>query len=220
MHTRRVATVLAVAVLLATSGCVGFLTGEESLTYSAERATVDADVLGDGATGYTESAVNRTVLERNGEEFGIGNRTVVVENWVVTYEKYDDFVDQTVGVFAVVSTHEVDVVGEPQNPVGNMTESELLDQLSGQYSTAYGDLSNLERTGTEQVTMLGEETDVAVFTGQATVDGRQVEIRVYVSIVKHGDDYVIAVGGHPAQLPDERDDIFDLMANLEHSDEE
>ena len=220
MDRRRVVAVVAVATLLVSTGCLGFVTGEVPLTYSAEQATVSDDVLGESGTGYEETSVDERVIEQNGEELGIGDRTIVVESWVAQYEKYDDFVDQTVGIFAVVSTHEIDVVGEPQNPVGNMSEAELLEQISGEYSTAYGDLSNLERTGTEEVTMFGQETDVAVFTGETSLDGQQVEIQVYVSIVKDGDDYVIAVGGHPTQLPDERDNIFELMENLEHSDEE
>ena len=220
MTSRRVATVLAVALLLTGAGCIGFITGEEALTYSAERATVADSALGDGGTGYTETTVEQQTLEPDGEELGIGNRSIVVENWIAQYEKQDDFIDETVGVFAVVSTHEIDVLGQPANPVANMSEDEILDQITGQYETPYGTLSNAERTDTLQATMLGEQTDVAVFTTTTQFSGREVEVNIYVSMVKHGDDYVIAIGGHPTQLPDERDNIIDLIENVEHDDEE
>ncbi|MFC4405610.1 DUF6517 family protein [Haloarchaeobius iranensis] len=218
MASRRLATVLAVTLLLTGAGCIGFITGEEPLTYSAERATVADSALGDGGTGYTERSVDQEVIEQTSED--LGNRTVVIENWLARYEKQDDFIDETVGVFAVVSTHEVDVVGEPQNPIANMSEGEVLTELVGQYETSYGDLSGAERTDTLQATMLGEQTDVAVFTTTTNFAGREVEVNIYVSVVKHGDDYVVAIGGHPTQLPDERDNILDLIESIEHSDEE
>lgn len=220
MASRRLATVLAVTLLFASAGCIGFITGEEALTYSAERATVADGALGDGATGYTESSVERRTVEPDGEELGIGNRTIIVENWVAQYEKQDDFIDETVGVLAVVSTHEVDVVGQPSNPVRNMSEGELLEQITGQYETPYGTLSDAERTETLRATMLGQETEVGVFTTTTQFAGREVEVNLYVTMVKHGDDYVIAIGGHPTQLPDERDNILELIENVEHSDEE
>lgn len=211
---------LALALLLVSTGCLGFVAGDEPLTYHAERATVADSALGDGATGYTEVSVEQRTVEQSGEELGIGNRTVVVDNWVAQYEKQDDFVDETVGVLAVVSTHEVDVVGEPMNPVGNMTEGEILDEITGQYETPYGTLSDARRTDTLQATMLGHDTDVGVFTTTTEFAGRDVEVNIYVTIVKDGDDYVIAIGGHPTQLPNERDNILELIGSVEHSDEE
>ncbi|WP_257299030.1 DUF6517 family protein [Haloarchaeobius sp. FL176] len=218
MASRRLAMVFAVTFLLTGAGCIGFITGEEPLTYSAEQATVADSALGDDGTGYTERSVEQEVIERTSED--LGNRTVVVENWLARYEKQDEFIDETVGVFAVVSTHEVDVVGEPQNPIANVSEGEVLTELVGQYETSYGDLSGAERTDTLQATMLGEQTDVAVFTTTTNFAGREVEVNVYVSVVKHGDDYVVAIGGHPTRLPDERDNILDLIESIEHSDEE
>lgn len=220
MAPRRLAMVLAVAVLLTGAGCIGFITGEEALTYSAERATVADSALGDGGTGYTQASVEQLTIEPDGEELGIGNRSIVVENWLAQYEKQDEFINETVGVFAVLSTHEIDVVGQPTNPVANMSEGEILDQITGQYETEYGSLSDAERTDTLQATMLGEQTDVAVFTTTTNFAGREVEVNIYVSMVKHGDDYVIAIGGHPTQLPNERDNIVDLIENVQHEDEE
>lgn len=217
MDARRLAGVLTVSLLLVSAGCIGFISGEEPLVYSANQATVSADALGDGATGYRERSVDREVVEQSPED--LDNRTVVVENWIAQYEKRDEFINRTVGVLAVVSTHEVDVVGQPTNPVANMTEGELLSELVGQYETPYGDLSDAERTGTERLTMLGQETDVGVFTTLTSLDGREVEITLYVATVKHGDDYVIAIGGHPSELPDERDNLFELIETIEHDEE-
>ncbi|WP_439025707.1 DUF6517 family protein [Haloarchaeobius sp. DT45] len=220
MNTRRGVAVVAIAAVLVTSGCLGFITGEEPLEYAANQATVDDSALGDGGTGYTETRVENQTIEINGQDVGIGDRTIIVDNWIAQYEKQDDFIDTTVGLFAVVSTHQVDVVGQPQNPVKNMSNADLVDQILGQYETGYGSISNVRQTGTEQVTMLGQQTEVGVFTGETTMDGQTVEISLYVTKVKHGEDYVIAIGGHPTKLPSEEDEIYTLMENVQHETDE
>ncbi|WP_435317670.1 DUF6517 family protein [Haloarchaeobius sp. TZWSO28] len=220
MDTRRGMAVVAIAAVLVTSGCLGFVMGEEPLEYSANKATVADGALGDSGTGYTESSVENQTIEINGTEVGIGDRTIIVDNWIAQYEKQDDFIDQQVGLFAVVSTHEVDVIGQPQNPVGNMSNSDLIDQVLGQYQTGYGDISNVRQTGSEQVTMLGQQTEVTIFTGETTLEGQTVEINLYVTKVKHGDDYVIAIGGHPTKLPNEEADIYTMMQNVRHDTDE
>ncbi|WP_267642668.1 DUF6517 family protein [Haloarchaeobius amylolyticus] len=220
MDTRRGVAALAIAVLLVSSGCLGFVTGEEPLEYAASQATVADGALGESGTGYEQTKVENQTLRIDGSEVGIGDRTIVVDNWVAQYEKQDDFIDQQVGLFAVVSTHEVDVVGRPMNPVRNMSNADLLDRVLGQYQTGYGSISNVRQTGTEQVTMLGQQTEVGVFVGETSLNGQTVEISLYVTKVKHGDDYVIAIGGHPTKLPNEEDDIYTLMQNVEHDADE
>ncbi|WP_435335094.1 DUF6517 family protein [Haloarchaeobius sp. TZWWS8] len=216
MRTRRRVLAATAGVLSLSSGCLGFITGEEALEYHANKAVVEDDALGAESTGYTETSVENRTVEVNGQDIGIGDRTIRVENWVATYEKQDDFIDQTVGIFALVSTHQTDVLGQPMNPVRKMSDRELLDQVLGQSQTSFGKISNVQPDGTEAVTMLGKGTDVGVFTGEATRQGEKIEVKIYVTMVQHGDDYVIAIGGHPTKLPSEETDVLALMENVTH----
>ncbi|WP_435360831.1 DUF6517 family protein [Haloarchaeobius sp. DFWS5] len=217
MHARRkLVAVVAVTVLL-TSGCLGFVTGDEALEYGANQAVVADSALGPDGTGYTETAVeNRTTIV-DGEEAGIGNRTIKVHNQVAQYEKNDDFIDEKVGIFAVVSTHQTDVVGQPMNPVKDMNNSAVLNQVLGQYETSYGEVTDIQRDGETDVTMLEKATTVGVYTGQTMQDGEPTEVKIYVTMVKHGEDFVIAIGGHPTKLPNEEADVLTMMENVQHS---
>ncbi len=221
---RPVGPALAVAVLLVTAGCVGFALGQEPLAYEANNATVPEDERG----GYDLVEERTIVQNRTINESGV-NRTVAVSNYAGVYTKNESINDDTqeLASMAVISTPVVDVFERPLNPVGNMSERELLEFLTGQVNDSqYSDLEEFERVPAEQVgpetedvTVLGRETDIAVFQSTQEVQGRTVQLRVYVTRVRHGDDYVIMFGGHSMLHPSEGYAIVDLMRSVEHDED-
>ena len=123
---RRMVAVVAVALLLATSGCIGFLTGSEPLEFSAEPAAVSGSAAADAGYEYNSTrdlAVNRS-FEAGGQE-----RRVVATNYIADYTKSMDLGplgEAEVGVFNVVATPAVAIAGQTLNPIGSYSDALLV----------------------------------------------------------------------------------------------
>lgn len=203
-----------VALLLTTSGCIGFLLGNEPLEFSASNATVGDEALSD--TGYEID--NSTTLVENRSVENLGDRRVVAESHVNVYSKSDRFLDEQrqVGMFAVVSVPEVEVLGRSFNPVEDMSNEEMLDRFQSEMSDDYQD-ANFTAEETKQVDgVLGERANVTRFTGTTEFDGEEIEIAVYVTKVKHEGDWIVMLGAHPTQRPEEEFNVEQLMQSVEH----
>lgn len=212
--SRSLAATLAVAFLVLGAGCLGFLTGSEPLEFDASPATVTDDALSE--TGYQEQAVEEQPLERDVTVAG-QERTVKVTNWVARYGRQVDLGplgQQELGVFVVLATPQVEVLGRTFNPVGDMSNRELLERLQGNYQS----LEIGDRVGTKEVVILGEGTTLETYAGTATVQDQEVDVRIRIARVTHEEDYVIAVGIYPAQLPDEGERVETMMAAITHGD--
>ncbi|WP_227134839.1 DUF6517 family protein [Halorubellus salinus] len=213
MESTRSVGVVALVLVVVTSGCIGFVTGEEALVYQANEVSVDADAK--TATGYErqlreELTVNQTVSDRR----------IEVNNWYLRYEKYDDIAEETTGVLAVVSTHRVDVFGHTTNPYANMSYGGLLANLTADYDTAFGNLENARFVENKTATVLGKEARVGVFATTTTFGGEEVEVKLYVTRVRHGDDIVLAIGGHPTKLPAGEQEILAMIEGIQHETDE
>lgn len=209
MDSTRTVGVLALVVVVATSGCIGFVTGEEALVYEANEASVSEDAL--STTGYEQTLSEELVVNRT-----VSDRRVEVRNHYARYEKYDDIAEETTGVLAVVSTHRVDVFGHTTNPYANMSYAGILANVTADYDTAFGDLGDARFVENESATVLGENARVGVFATNTTFGGEQVEIRLYVTRVQHGDDVVLAIGGHPTKLPAGEQELIAMLEGIEH----
>jgi hypothetical protein len=225
----RAGVAVALALTLVATGCLGFVTGEEPLEYEAEEATVPDEDLGAFALVQERELVerqNRTMPAS--PEPGQANvtRQVVVESSVVWYGKNETIngEQRQIASLAVVSTPVIDVVEYPLNPVGNMSERELLAFLQDQAdSDQFGGVTDLERVDpddvpveTEDVDVLDQETDIMVFEATRVVQNREVRVRIYVAKVRHGDDYVVMLGGHSMLHPGEGHAIVQMMEDVEH----
>lgn len=209
MASTRLAVALSLAAIVVTSGCLGFVSGGEALSYEATAVDVSADAK--QATGYNETkretiTINQTVADRD----------VRVINKLARYEKYDDVAEERRGVLAVVSTHRVDVFGHTTNPIANMTYRELLTNLTADYADEFESMEDLQFQENTTRTVLGTEARIGVFTSTTKLDGEVVEVKLYVTRVQHGDDYVIAIGGHPTKFPASEQEILRLMEGIQH----
>jgi hypothetical protein len=208
---RTVASVL-LATLLVTSGCVGFLTGSEALEFSASKATVSDQALSD--TDYekveiTEQTVNETVSGAGQE------REVQVTNWMAQYDRSVELGalgSKRAAVFVALATPQVEVAGKTFNPVGEMSNRELLEQLQSRYDS----LQVGDQVGNDSVTALGEKRSVATFEGQASYQGSSVDVYIHVTKFKHDGDFIIAVAVYPQRLDGEQSKVYALLQGLEH----
>ena len=203
---------LIVLLLVATSGCIGFLSGQEPLAFEAEVATVGANALSE--TGYEETNRSELAVEETFEVAG-QSREVRVTNQVVQYERSVGVagVEQRAALFVVVSSPQVRVLDRTFNPIGEMSNRELLGRMQSSYST----ISVGERRGSETVSALGTRATVDRFAGTARVAGTESDIFIHVTRIEHDGDFVVAIGAYPQLLPDEGDRVLTLVRNLRHA---
>ncbi|KTG30790.1 DUF6517 family protein [Haloferax profundi] len=215
MVSKHAVAAFAFAALVLTSGCLGVLTGEESLTFESEPATTDATVASNA--GYETNGTQTFEVNRTFDVAGQQPR-VVASNHITTYEKKIDlgFFEAKLGVFSVISTPAVDVAGETLNPIGDYSN----DQLIGLVKSRYQGLDDVEQVNSRNVQILGEPANVTKYSATATfADNRQVDVYVHVTKVRHNEDFIVAVGVYPQQLDGEEDNILEMMRSIEHPSE-
>lgn len=208
--TRRLA-VVALCVLLTTTGCLGVLTGDETLSFEASAAAVDATAL--ESANYQQYRADAETVAR---EFSAAGQTreVTVTNRVRGYNRtlaLGPLGERDLGRFVVVSSPAVEVAGETFNPVGDWSNRRLVSELADSYEG----LDDAEFESNRTVAALGADRTVSAFTGTSTVAGQEVDVRVHVTTVRHGEDFVVALAVHPEAV-DEEDRVDTLVAGLRH----
>ncbi|MFD1597746.1 DUF6517 family protein [Halobellus rarus] len=212
MSNRRALAAVAVALLLATSGCIGLLTGEEPLTVSADPAAVEESAAREA--GY-ELNDTRTLEVNESFEVAGQERQVVATNHLTDYRKSVELGpigEADVGVFTVVSTPAVEIAGRTLNPIGSYSNARLIQFVQEQYSG----MSDIERVSEQNVTVQGTETTVTKFSATATIEGQEVDVFVHVTKYRDGDDFVLALGVYPQQLDGEEENVLSMMRAIEH----
>jgi len=213
---RGITAVAVVSLLLVSTGCLGFLSGDQ--TYEATEATVDEDTAEE--YGYEFQGTEEQEVTREFTAAG-ESRNVTAVNYISTYERTLPVgtTEAKAGVFAVIATPQVEVLGETFNPVGDMDNAELVELVQDNYeSLSVDEDSETVREGE----MLGETTDVSRFEGEATIGGQDADVYVHVTRVKHEGDFVVAVAIYPQDLPetfgDQEEAVFEMLSAVEHED--
>lgn len=210
--TRRAMLGGVAAALTATAGCVGVLTGDEPLEFTAEPATVSASAL--DSTGYELDAEESPTID---EEFTVAGQTreVTVTNRLTSYVKSVDF--GPVGsieaaMFAVFSTPQIEIASKTFNPIGEMSNRQLLEQMASQYDG----LSIGDSVDTRDVSMLGQTVTVERYEATTTYQDQEVPIYLLLTRVQHDEDFVVTVGGYPRRVSGEESNVYTLIENVEH----
>lgn len=209
---RREALAGAFGLTVATSGCIGVLTGSEALTREASPASVGQSTL--SATDYELKNSESQRIERTVEVAG-QTRDVVAVNKVDQYHKALSLPvlgDVEAAVFAAVSTPAFDIAGQTMSPVKRMSNKELAKLMQQQYS----DFSIGSKVGDDTVTTLGKSMTVSKFEAKASLQGEAMDVYLHVGKVKHGSDFVIVVGVYPQQFEEEQENVVSLIGGLEH----
>ncbi|UIP01089.1 DUF6517 family protein [Halobaculum sp. CBA1158] len=207
---------LATGSVIATSGCLGVITGSEPAEFSASVASVPESTL--ESTGFEENRIEPMEITR---EFTVAGQTreVVVTNQIAEYDKAAEVLGERIqaSLFVALSTPAVEVAGRTFNPIAEMGTRELARQLLSQYDG----ISNLQDDGEETVEVLGTDSTVGLFTADATVaEGITTEVRLHVSeAIRTGEDFVVTVGAYPTQLSGQAEDVRTMMRSVEHDGE-
>lgn len=211
MNRRTALVVLAFALLVATSGCVDLVMGDTP-TYASSEANVSETALEE--SGYQPSASDTQNVTRNVSAAG-QERTVRVTNHVTQYNRsmsLGPLGEQELGRFVVFTTPEVEIVGQTMNPVADWSERRVLKEVATQYAK----IEDINHVDNRTVSILGSERSVEKFSGVTTVGGNQVDVYIHVTKFRHEGDFVVGIGVHPQQLPDEQDRQDVMFGGIEH----
>ncbi|MFB9822882.1 DUF6517 family protein [Halobaculum roseum] len=207
---------LAAGTAIATSGCLGVITGSEPAEFSASVASVPDATL--ESTGFEEHRIEPMEITR---EFTVAGQTreVVVTNQVAQYDKAAEVLGERIraSLFTAFSTPAVDIAGRTLNPIAELSTRELARRMLTQYEG----IDDLQSDGEETVEVLGTDTTVGLFTADATIaEGVTTEVRLHVSeAVRAGEDFVVTVGAYPTRLSGQAEDVRAMMRGVTHGGE-
>lgn len=210
--SRRAVAAVALALLLATSGCIGFITGDEALEFAAEPAAVESGAA--QSAGYELNATRPLEINETFEVAG-EERRVVATNYLSDYRKRVSFGglgEADVGAFTVISTPAVEIAGQELNPIDRYSNARLIELVQQRYSR----LGNIERVGSQNITVQGTETTVTKFATTATFQGQELDVYVHVTKYRDGDDFILALALYPQRLPGEEENVLSMMRSIEH----
>jgi hypothetical protein len=199
---------VAVAVVLA--GCSGTL-----VEFAASPATVPDSAL--EATGYVHGNTTEVPLTYRVGLFGV-SRDVTVRTWVSGYSKTT--ADNRTAILVLHSSPNVAVAGESVNPLGQLSNRELVSVALDQVTDlrAMGGIENvtdLREVGSRNVTVLGTPTRTVSYAGTAEIEDERLGVVVDLTVVEHGDDVVVALGVYEESL-DETPNHVALVERIEH----
>lgn len=210
MRNRQLA-VLGLTALVVLSGC-SFLSG--SLAFAAHKATVSQQAL--SQTNYQEQGIRTQNVTRSFSVAG-QSKNVSVTNWIAAYDQQIDLGPlgkRRAAAFSVVSTPQVNVLGQSFNPISRYDNAKLVKLLQQNYNG----ISDVTPVSNYTATMLGHSANVTKFSGTATLNGRSVDVYVHVTKVKDGGDYVLALAVYPQRLDDrESKNVKTLFAGVQHA---
>lgn len=211
MNRRTTLGIVLFALLVTTSGCVDLVMGNTP-TFESSEANVSEDALEE--SGYQPSESDTQNVTRNVSAAG-QERTVRVTNHVTQYNRsmsLGPLGEQELGRFVVFTTPAVEIVGQTMNPVADWSERRVLDEVA----TEYAELDDISHVDSRTVSVLGSDRTVEKFSGVTTVGDNEIDVYIHVTKFRHEGDFVVAIGVHPQQLPEEQDRQDVMLGGVEH----
>lgn len=210
-RTRLSLALAGLAVLIATAGCVGFLTGDEPLEVEANAATVDDAALEETGYELTRSeSPNRTMNISVADQ----SREVHVNSEIREYNRsvsVPGVGGQQVAQFSVYTAPSVSVAGRTVNPVGDWSEQRLVREALGSASG----VDNVQLEENRTVSALGEDRNVSQFGATAETDAGSANVTIHLATLGHEGDFIVVVAAHPEEI-DERERVDRLFRGLVH----
>jgi len=211
--SRRAFGGLVSGAIVAGSGCLGFILGDEAQEFEASPVTASDASLEE--TEYEQANDDETRKQEVSRTFSAADqeREVVAVNYMSEYERSVSFLgmEQRAAVFVAFSTPQVDILGKTFNPIEEMSNRELIQQVQGRYEgMEVGD-----EVETADVDTLGETVEVSKFEGQADLDGTSVDVYIHIGQVKHDGDFVVPIGVYPQDV-DQEANVVTLIEDLKH----
>ncbi|GAB3027688.1 DUF6517 family protein [Natronobiforma cellulositropha] len=219
MYSRRAILAGSVTGIVALSaGCLDLVRGNP-VEFEAAAVRPTDDALAE--TGYEEGEADWERIEETVEAAGV-EREIHASIWAAIYGKEVAIagVEREAAVFAAVSLPSMEILGRTMNPLEDMNNREVLEEVRGEIEGNYGGLRNVSHRETFGLEILDAERTVEAYDATTDVDGQEVEIVLLLSTFDHDDDILVLLGGYPRLLPDEGVDLETLLESVEHPLEE
>jgi len=206
----------ATGTLALTAGCLDVVLGNGPLEFDADRVAPTADAL--ASTGYQESDVSDETIERTVELPGGIEREVRATIWQSIYTKAVDYAGQTSegAAFAGVSIPGMQVAGRSLNPLGELSNAELLERFLEQIPSDHGKISDLTQEESFGLDILGEGRNVDLFVGKSELEGETIDIELKLTSFNHEGDLLVLLGTYPKMLTAESANAEELMESADH----
>lgn len=208
--TRRALGAGVLAGMTGTAGCLGFVRGDDTLSFEAVGARPSEEAL--SGTGYRHRSTETEPLTE-GIEVGGQRREVELKNVVVECDKGVDLgVIGTVraAMFIAFATPQFELFGRTFHPGDRISPRRVATELGSNYD----EFSVGEEIDEWELAVFDETVDVSTFEGRAAMGGTELDIHAHIGTATNDDDLVIFVGAHPRQLTDERDHVATLAESL------
>ncbi|MCL9815517.1 DUF6517 family protein [Natronocalculus amylovorans] len=209
MNRRTVLSGVGAIGLTTLAGCLSTVGLDE---HTAAPAGVSEETRDD--TGYEQTGVEEIPIE---ERVGLTflSEEVTARNYLTEHEKSVDIGplgSQRAAVFMLLSTPQVNVLGQEFNPVAEMDTAELIDLVADNYNN----ISNVSHNADHEQTVLEQTTTRSEFTAEAQFDNTDVDVRLHVTTaIERGDDLLVAIGVYPDELHrQEEDNIVALVQSI------
>jgi hypothetical protein len=198
-------------LLLASAGCVGFLTGSEPLGFAANATEVD-----DATLEETDYRLAHSASPNSTQNVTVGGQTrqVVVSSELRRYNRTVALAEGIEGDFArvtVFTSPAATVAGTSVNPIGSLSDERLVRRFVG----ASSGLANVEFRSNRSVEFLGESRTVSEYAATRSMGGVRTNATIHLATVEHDGDFVTVVAVHPEAV-EERSRVDALLAGLRH----
>ncbi|WP_306058126.1 DUF6517 family protein [Natronococcus wangiae] len=218
MNRRQFVATAAVGCVGVSAGCLSNLI-EDATTFSASPAVVGESAADEA--GYEYQGTEETVRSEE-----VAGEDVEATNYISEYHRTIETLsvlggDVDAGVFAVITTPQVSVAGEDFNPVGDMSNAEIIELIQSQYE----ELSVGKSVGGRAVDAFdGTTVSLESYEGEAAFrDQAEIDVFLDIATPDHGGDHLVIVGVYPddGNLPrnSERDRVDTMIRGLEHGDD-
>lgn len=187
---------LFVVALVLTAGCTALAGGGGDLSYAAGPISVaDAAVSESGFTLASDESFNfEQTLEVAGQE-----RTVQVNADMIHLQR--DYGVGTPASVVILSIPEIKLLGQQISLAKRIGPMSLVERAGA----SVGDLERDQKQGEREVSILGDQRTVEVFSGSAKRNGQQADVLIFMTTFTHNDDTIVAIGLTP-QAADGGDD--------------
>lgn len=207
---RRTFLAAAVGATAASSGCIGFILGEEPLTFSASPAEVAGGAL--SGSGFDHVGTDPLTWD-----FDFEGRTVEVENYLSQYRKSVEVPDVGAvegAVFGALATPVVEVAGQSINPIERLANSSA--ELAARAQEFYTDFQVQEQLGETARAVLNNQRTFLRLGILAALSGTEIPGLLHLARFRDAGDFLGLAGIHPRVLEGEAGAIFALAQALEH----
>ena len=202
-------------------GLGGCAATQEEFEFESTPATFADEAVAEA--GYESQGTEEIVVERTVTAGG-SERDVTVTNYSAEYTREVTLAGTPRSLVAAVafSSPSMTIVGREFNPIADESRRELAGRMRDRIAERLDGEGpdDLAAVTERETTVLGTSTIVGVFEGTVVLEAGERQLRLLVTRVEDGGDYIVPGAAYPTELADEeRPRVEALFGAVEHGEE-